>query len=68
MGPDGAPITLHTQDKMVPAMVTLNVHRQQQCQGTPTMRDPFLQYFGFLADTPSADAFMSGTYSFPPLA
>ena len=51
---------------MVPAMVTLNVCRQQQCQGTPTMRDPFLQDFSFLADTPSADAVMLGTYSSPP--
>ena len=31
------------------------------------MRDPFLWDFGFLADTPSADAVMSGTYSSPPM-
>ena len=30
------------------------------------MCDPFLRDFGFLADTPSADAVMSGTYVFPP--
>ena len=47
---------------MVPAMTLSNVRRQQQCLGTPSMHEPFLSDFGYLADGPAAQEVLSGTY------
>ena len=48
-GPDGSLITLESQREMVPAMAASNVRRQQQCLGTPSMCEPFISDFGYLA-------------------
>lgn len=39
---DGSLHALHTQPKMIRAMTTSNIWRQQQCQGAPSVCEPFL--------------------------
>ena len=63
--PDGTLHTLHTQPEMIRAMKDSNLLRQQQCHGTPSMTEPFLSDFGYLANTPAADAVPAGTYQPP---
>ena len=59
---DGVEHVLETQKEMVPAMAESNLRRQQQCQGTPSMMLPFLDDFGYLANTPAAMSIIEGTY------
>ena len=51
---------------MVPAMAALNLARQQQCVGTPSMSPSFLADFGYLADTTAALDVINGVYVPPP--
>ena len=59
---DGTEIELHTQEDMVPAMVLSKRQCQQECLGTPSMSEPFLSDFGYLANTPAAQEVLDGTY------
>ena len=52
--------------EMVRAMADSNVRQQQQCQGTPSMSEPFSSIFGYLADTPSVTVVLDGTCVPPP--
>ena len=51
---------------MVAAMTISNRVRQQQCLGTPSMIAPFINNFGYLANTAAAKAVINGTYVCPP--
>ena len=62
---DGVDQVLETQEEMIPAMATSNLNRQQQCQDTPSLLPPFLNDFGYLADTPAALSVIAGTYVTP---
>ena len=53
---------LETQEEIVPTTAALNLARQQQCVGTPSMMPSFLEDFGYLADTPAALAVIKGNY------
>ena len=50
---------------MVAAMAASNLSRQQQCLNTPSMSSPFIDNFGYLADTAAASAVISRTYVCP---
>ena len=59
---EGLIVELHDQPSMVAAMTVSNRVRQQQCLGTPSMTPPFINDFGYLANTAAAKAVIEGTY------
>ena len=63
--PNRALQTLHAQPKMVWAMAESKMRCQQQCQGTPSMSEPFLSAFDCLADTPAVMAVLHGMHELP---
>ena len=62
---EGVDQVLETQEEMVPPMTALNLARQQQCAGTPSMMPSFVQDFGYLANTPATLAVIEGAYEAP---
>ena len=51
---------------MVPVMSWSNILSQQQCQDTPFIKSPLLDYFGYLSKKKFAQKLIKGSYIVPP--
>lgn len=71
----GTKVTYHNADgteveacdpiSIAHACADSNLHRQHRCLNTPFLQPPLIDELGYLADTPTADSILDGTYSAP---
>ena len=54
-----------TPDAITDALLEANESKYHQCDASPFLQQPLLDDFGFLGDTPAAEAVLNGTYQPP---
>ena len=52
-------------DAVIDALLEANESKYRQCDDSPFLQQPLLGDFGYLGDTPAADAVLAGTYQPP---